>query len=55
MHSSGTVRTACNIQVNGRGGPGKPKIMWKNLTENDYFERKLTPVDTQERNTWRSM
>ena len=30
--SSGAVRTACDILVDGRRGPGKPKQTWKKLT-----------------------
>ena len=33
---------------------GRPKLTWKNLTEKDCPEWKLTTVDPQERNTWRS-
>ena len=29
-------------------------MTWKKLTENDCYEWKLTTVDPQERNTWRS-
>ena len=55
-HSSGEVRTACDIQVGGRLGPGRPKITWKKLTENDCHELewKLTTADPKERSTWRS-
>ena len=33
--SSGAVRTACDIQIEGRGGGGggRPKLTWKKLTE----------------------
>ena len=54
-HSSGAVRTACDIQIDGRwggggGGAGRPKLTWKKLTE-DCCEWKLTTVDHQERST----
>ena len=52
--SSGAVRTACDIQIEGRRGAGRPKLTWKKLTENDCRECKLTTVDPQERSTWRS-
>ena len=52
--SSGAVRTACNIQIDGRWGAGRPKLTWKKLTEKDCHEWKLTTVDPQERSTWRS-
>ena len=52
--SSGAIRTACDIQIDGRRGPGRPKLTWKKLTERDRCEWKLTTVDPQERSTWRS-
>ena len=53
-HSSGAIRTACDIQIDGRRGAGRPKLTWKKLTERDCREWKLTTVDTQQRSTWRS-
>ena len=32
-HSSGAVRTACDIQIEGRQGAGRPKLTWKKLME----------------------
>ena len=52
--SSGAVRTACDIQIDGKQGAGRPKLTWKKLTEKDCHELKLTTVDPQERSTWRS-
>ena len=52
--SSGAIRTACNIQIEGRLWAGRPKQTWKKLTEKDCHEWKLTTVDPQERSTWRS-
>ena len=52
--SSGAVRTACDIQIDGRLGAGRPKQTWKKLTEKDCREWKLATVDPQERSTWRS-
>ena len=52
--SSGAIRTACDIQIDGRRGAGRPKLTWKKLTEGDCREWKLTTVDPQERSTWRS-
>ena len=52
--SSGAVRTACDIQKDGRRGAGRLKLTWKKLTEKDCRESKLTTVDPQERSTWRS-
>ena len=52
--SSDAIRTACDIQIDGRRGAGRPKLTWMKLTEKDCREWKLTTVDPQERNTWRS-
>ena len=52
--SSDAIRTACDIQIDGRRGPERPKLTWKKLTERDRCEWKLTTVDPQERSTWRS-
>ena len=46
--SSGAVRTACDIQIEGRRGAGRPKLTWKKLTEKDCREWKLTTVDSKE-------
>ena len=56
--SSGSIRTAYDIQIGGGGGggagAGRPEQTWKKLTEKDCHEWKLTTVDPQERSTWRS-
>ena len=52
--SSGAIRTACDIQIDGSRGAGRPKRTWKKLTERDCREWKLTTVDPQERSTLRS-
>ena len=31
--SNGAVKTAFDTQVNGKHGPGRPKMTWKQLTE----------------------
>ena len=45
------VRTACDKQIDGRRGAGRPKLTWKKLTEKDCREWKLMTVDPQERGT----
>ena len=35
---SGAIRTACDIQIDGRWGAGRPKLLWKKLTEKDCCE-----------------
>ena len=52
--SKGAVKTAFDIQVNGKRGPGRPKMTWKQLTERDHREWKLSPIDPHDRHTWRS-
>ena len=59
--SSGAIRTACDKQIDGRrggggggGGGGGPKLIWKELTERDCREWKLTTVDPKEMSTRRS-
>ena len=50
--SNGAVRTACDIQIDGRRGTGRPKLTWQKLLEKDC--REWTKVDPQESSTWRS-
>ena len=52
--SSGAIRIAYDMQIDGKRGAGRPKQTWKKLTEKDCREWKLTTVDPQERSTWRS-
>ena len=53
-HSNGAVKTAFDIQVDGKSGPGRPKVTWKQLTERDCREWKLSAINPHERRTWRS-
>ena len=52
--SNGAVKTAFDIQFNGKRGPGRPKMSWKQLTERDRREWKLSAIDPHDRDTWRS-
>ena len=47
--SSGAVKTAFHIQVEGKPGPGRPKMTWKQLTEG-----LLLAINPHDRNMWRS-
>ena len=49
--SSGGIRTACDIQIDGGRGAGRPMLTLKKLTEKDCLEWKLTTVDPHERST----
>ena len=46
--------TAFDIQVDGKRGPGRPKMTWKQLTERDCREWKLSAINPHDRRTWRS-
>ena len=50
--SSGAVKTAFDIQVDGK--PGRSKMTWKQLTERDCREWKLSAINPHDRRTWRS-
>ena len=52
--SNGAVKTAFDIQVDGKRGPGRPRMTWKQLTERDCREWKLSAINPHDRRTWRS-
>ena len=52
--SNGAVKTAFDIQVDGKRGPGRPKMTGKQLTEGDCREWKLSAINPHDRHTWRS-
>ena len=52
--SNGAVKTAFDIQVDGKHVPGRPKMIWKQLTERECREWKLSATDPHDRHTWRS-
>ena len=52
--SNSAVKTAFDIQVNGKRGPGRPKMTWKQLTERDRREWKVSAIDPHDMDTWRS-
>ena len=60
------IKTVCDMQIEGKRGPGRPKMTWKTLTERDRpkmtwktlterdrREWKLNEVDPSERDVWR--
>ena len=51
--SSGAVKTAFDIH-DGKHGPGRPKMTWKQLTGRDCREWKLSAINPHDRHTWRS-
>ena len=52
--STGAVKTAFDIQVDGKRELERPKMTWKQLTERDCREWKLSAIDPHDRHTWRS-
>ena len=48
-YSNDAVKTAFDIQVDGKHGPGRPKMTSKQLTERDCGERKLSAIDPHDR------
>ena len=51
---NGAVKTAFHIQIEGKRGPGKPKLTWKQLTERDCRVWILSAIHSHDRNTCRS-
>ena len=49
--SNGAVKTGFDIQADGKRGPGRPKMTWKQLKERDCREWKLSAID-HHRYTW---
>ena len=45
---------AFDIQVDRKGGCGRPKMTWKQLIERDCREWKLLAINPHDRHTWRS-
>ena len=52
--SSGAIKTVCDMQIEGKRGPGRPKMTRKTLTERDRREWNLNEVDPCDRDVWRS-
>ena len=52
--SNGAVKTASDIQVDEKCGPGRPTMTWKQLTERDCREWKLLAINPHDGHTWRS-
>ena len=47
--SNGAFKTAFDVQVDGKRGPGRPKMTWKQLTERDCREWKLSAISPHDR------
>ena len=51
--SNGAVKIAFYIQVEGKRGPGRPKMTWKQL-QRGIAEMKLSAINPHDRHIWRS-
>ena len=51
---NGAIKTAFHIRGEGNREPGRPKMTWKQLTERDFREWKLSAIKPHCRHTWRS-
>ena len=49
--SNGAVKTAFDIHVDGKHGPGRPMMTWKQLTE---VLQRVEAINPHDRHTWRS-
>ena len=45
---SGAIKAVCDMQVEGKRGPERPKMTWRTLTERGHREWKLNVVDPWE-------
>ena len=45
---------AFGIQVDGKHGPGRPQMIWRQLTERDCRKWMLSAINPHDRDTWRS-
>ena len=52
--SNGADKTAFDIQVDGKRGPRRPKMTQKQLTERDRREWKLSAINPNDGESWRS-
>ena len=50
QRSNGAVKTAFHIQDEGKHGPWRPKMTWKQLTDRDCREWKLSAINPHDRN-----
>ena len=43
--TSGEIKTVCDIQIERKRGPGRPKMTWRTHTERDSRVWKLNKID----------
>ena len=54
LRSKCSLKTYSIYTIVGKRGPGRPKMTWKQLTERDCREWKLSAIDPHDRDTRRS-
>ena len=54
MWNAPMVQSRQSLTYDGKRGPGRPKMTWKQLTERDFREWKLSAINPHDRHTWRS-
>ena len=52
--SNGAVKTAFDLQADGKSGPERSKMTWKQLIERDCREWKLSAINPHDRHSWTS-
>ena len=52
--SNGAVKTAFDIQFDGKHGLERPEMTWQQLTERDCIAWKMSDINPHDRHTWRS-
>ena len=52
--SSGAIKVAKDLVVEGRKGPGRPKLSWSEVTERDRKQWNLTAVNPHDKTAWRA-
>ena len=52
--SNGAIKSTRDLSLEGRRGPRRPKMSWRELTERDQKQWKLLSLNLQDRKAWRS-
>ena len=52
--SNGAIKTARDLVVEGKRGPGRPKMTWREIAERDRKQWNLLAVDPHNKDEWRS-
>ena len=52
--STGAIKTARDLVVEGKRGHGRPKLTWREIAERDRKQWNLLAVDPHNKDEWRS-